>query len=90
MVTRQASVILRFGKGGAPEQLDCDGGRYRVSDIATPPDWDWDWDWASLTHAPRALIGWRFQGTDELGHSRVFDVLFNEARGGWELLRSYI
>lgn len=39
-----------------------------------------------ITHPP-AVFGWPFQGTDDDGYSRVFDV--RHVDGGWELIGIY-
>ncbi|HEY0245081.1 MAG TPA: TonB-dependent receptor, partial [Mucilaginibacter sp.] len=37
-------------------------------------------------YLPDMPLGWRFQGTDEDGRSRMFDVLYDDSRQEWQLL----
>jgi hypothetical protein len=67
---------------GVPERLVWRGVRYRVSDFPTPLG---DMLLGAITHPP-AAEGWRFQGTNEAGESRVFDVRLNPERQTWALL----
>jgi hypothetical protein len=67
---------------GAPERLVWAGHRYRVTDTPTPLE-DMLLD---ITHPPQ-VRGWRFQGTDENGYARVFDV--RSVERGWELVGIY-
>ncbi len=80
---------------GEPITLELDGRRlparllwnsrnYRVTDQPTVLDSDY---WA-MTHPLPGFAGWRFQGTDEDGESRVFDVC-RAAEDRWQLLRVY-
>jgi len=80
-VVQRELVVVRF-EDDVPERLVCGGVRYRVTDIPTRLEDEM----AALTH-PLAITGWRFQGTDGEGTSRVFDIC--RSGGGWALLRSY-
>jgi hypothetical protein len=87
MATIQSAILLQTSPLGLPEQLEWHGHIYRVTDTPTVLDRDW----GLMTHPPKGLlIGWRFHGTDQDGDSRVFDVLFNDVRQEWELLRDYV
>jgi len=65
-----------------PSRLVYGGVRYRVSDMPTRLEDDM----SLLTH-PLSISGWRFQGTDLNGRSRMFDV----RRDGqdWRVIRVY-
>jgi hypothetical protein len=86
VTTTQEAVSLQMGPSGLPELLEWNGRLYRVTDTPTVLDWDW----GLMTHPPKGLVGWRFQGTDEVGNSRIFDVVFSDRRQEWELLRDYV
>jgi hypothetical protein len=87
MTTIRPAIMLRIGSLGVPNQLEWRGRKYQVTDTPTVLDWDW----GLMTHPPKGLlVGWRFQGTDEDGDSRIFDVFFNDVRQEWEILRGYI
>lgn len=71
---------------GIPSRFVWEGRRYRITDTPTR----FDPDQAAVTHPPSTPAGWRFQGTSEDGEdTRVFDVLYIEARQEWLLLHSY-
>ncbi|WP_337007414.1 MULTISPECIES: hypothetical protein [unclassified Microbacterium] len=67
-----------------PARMMFAGRRWRVSDTPTRlRDSIW-----SAPHEPyRGLYGWRFQATDDDGHSLVFDVFRGE--DGWHVHKSY-
>lgn len=71
----------------APARMVWAGRRFRVSDTPTRlgPEPE-DLLSPALTHPPRPLNGWRFQGTADDGESHVFDVR-RSAAGEWELFR---
>ena len=79
------TVTVWTGAQGVPERFVWAGTRYRITDTPTPLEPDY----ALITHPVIEAPDWRFQGTSEAGDSRVFDVLFNEARREWLLLRTY-
>ncbi|WP_235567459.1 hypothetical protein [Microbacterium sp. Root280D1] len=60
------------------------GRRWKVSDMPTRL---WDSIWSAAPESERGLYGWRFQGTDDEGHSLVFDVFRGE--DGWHVHHSY-
>lgn len=70
-------VGVRVDGGGLPDRLEWNGRRYRVSD--RPTVWT-----LGLT-----IGGWRFQGTDDAGDSRVFDVSCDGDRDQWRLIAVY-
>jgi hypothetical protein len=85
MTLLDESVTVWTGAGGVPERFAWHGRRYRVSDTPTPLE-----DLlGGLTHIPALPPGWRFQGTADDGDTRVFDVLFDDARQEWLLLHTY-
>lgn len=81
MLVQRERVVVRF-EGDVPERFFCEGVLYRVTDIPTRLEDEM----AALTH-PLAITGWRFQGTDADGTSRIFDIC--RSPDGWTLLRSY-
>lgn len=78
-------VTVRTGPKGVPERFMWEGARYRITDTPTLLDPDY----ALITHPESLPAGWRFQGTSENGDTRIFDVLFSEARQEWVLLHTY-
>jgi hypothetical protein len=79
------TVTVWTGARGIPERFVWEGTRFRVSDTPTPLDFDY----AAITHLPDMPLGWRFQGTDDDGRSRMFDVLYDDSRQEWQLLHTY-
>ena len=67
-----------------PSRMVFGGHRWRVSDTPTRLR---DSIWSTRQESHRGLYGWRFQGTNEDGHSMVFDVF--RAEDGWHVHRSY-
>jgi hypothetical protein len=82
----EGAVAIWTGVDGVPERIVWAGLRYRITDTPTPLEADN----APITHPMMEPIGWRFQGTTESGESRMFDVLFSEAREEWLLLHTYV
>ncbi|MDM4761934.1 hypothetical protein QT381_02805 [Galbitalea sp. SE-J8] len=80
-----ATVTVWTAGDGTPERLVWNRRRYRVSDTPTLLELDW----AAITHPPSGPPIWRFQGTDEQGSTRVFDVRHIDATDEWWLLRAY-
>ncbi|MCU1481802.1 MAG: hypothetical protein JWQ19_2588 [Subtercola sp.] len=70
-------------EAGIPNRLVWRGQRWRVSDTPT----ELDELMAMLTHPP-ALVGWRFQATNHVGDSRVFDVVQGDAET-WVVAKVY-
>ena len=67
---------------GVPERILLQGRLYRVTDEPTPlVELLY-----GLTH-PVNLTGWRFQGTDGSGASRIFDIILRD--GTWRLAHVY-
>jgi hypothetical protein len=81
-VLHAADIVTIWMAHGKPDRLIWRGSRYRVTDEPTRLS-DLLFD---ITHPP-AIDGWRFQGTDELGTSKVFDV--RRRNRGWEVVRVY-
>ena len=69
-----------------PARLVWRGERYVVTDVPTAIRQSTDFFGA--THTPERLIGFRFQGTDEEGNSRIFDV-HGSAADGWHVVAYY-
>jgi len=65
-----------------PARVVYRGTRYRVSDTPTRLEDEM----IGMTH-PLPIAGWRSQGTDPEGRSRMFDI--REDAAGWMLIRSY-
>jgi hypothetical protein len=86
-VSTRISIKVSFNSRGVPARIVWDGRWHRVSDQPT----------ALLavlagqvTHLPASsLIGWRFQGTDEEGQTRVFDILLDSEQSQWILVGTY-
>lgn len=84
MVTTMAEAVnVELGGDQAPTAVHWRGRRYTVTDEPTLLE---DLLAPAVMHPP-AIIGWRFQGTNN-GTSYVFDVRRSPA-GRWELLRVY-
>ena len=79
------SVVVR-SDGGTPTLLIWRGVRYDVTDTPTPIDEEVGGE--ILTHPIARRIGWRFQGTDSMGVSHVFDVR-EIGFGEWQLTTIY-
>ncbi|HEX4400153.1 MAG TPA: hypothetical protein VHZ98_02375 [Galbitalea sp.] len=47
-----------------------------------------DYEFVAM-HPPAVHPGWRLQGTDDQGQSRVFDVRYITSRCEWVLVRVY-
>ena len=76
------TTVVALMVDGVPDRIFWRGSRYLVTDSPTPLEEPL----FALTH-PLDLTGWRFQGTDKYGVSRMFEIVL---RGGfWELLRVY-
>jgi hypothetical protein len=67
---------------GVPDRIFWNGRRYVVTDTPTPLEEPM----YALTH-PLDYTGWRFQGTDRDGVSRMFEIALRA--GNWELVRVY-
>lgn len=68
-----------------PTRMVYAGKRWRVTDTPTRlrhSSWS-----VPLGEAHSDLYGWRFQGTDDVGRSLVFDVYGGE--DGWHVHRAY-
>ena len=77
-------ISVSLGKNSAPTCIVWRNVRYRVTDTPTPLQ-----DLLlGLPHPPR-IEGWRFQGTDSDGNSRIFDIRPNRLHQEWDLLRVY-
>jgi len=77
------SEVTLWLANGEPVRLAHDGRTYRVTDTPTRLEDEM----IGMTH-PLPIAGWRFQGTDALGVSRMFDVQ-SVAGDSWVLLRVY-
>lgn len=87
MTLLHARVAVWFDGSGAPRRSVWDGRRYKVTDTATPLEAVLD---ERVTHPPAgSLPGWRFQGTDDAGESRVFDIRYDRDGQCWTLLGAY-
>jgi hypothetical protein len=82
------AVAIWLDPRGAPVRMVWAGRRYRISDTPTRlgPEPDGLLS-PEMTHPPRPLVGWRFQGTADDGDSRIFDVRRRGPAGEWELFR---
>ena len=76
-------VSLTLDDRNIPTALIWQSRLWEVTDTPT----ELEMDYLFMTHPLRDLVGWRFQGTNAAGVTRVFDV--GLTRGRWELLRSY-
>lgn len=80
-------VAVWVDAAGTPTRMFWAGHRYHVTDTPTRlgPEPDLLLS-PALTHPPRPLMGWRFQGSTDAGDTRVFDVRPVES-GRWQLIR---
>lgn len=67
-----AEPVTVWTERGKPVRVVWRGQRFRVSDVPTPIHEAALH--ALITHPLERLVGCRFQGTNELGESHVFDV----------------
>ncbi|MBN9141433.1 MAG: hypothetical protein J0H23_11465 [Micrococcales bacterium] len=79
---RSGTVITVWLVNDVPARIVHEGQRYRVSDMPTRLE-DENPDLAHRLN----LTGWRFQGTDTAGISRMFDI--RRAGDEWRLIRVY-
>jgi hypothetical protein len=80
------AVAVWTSDQGVPERLVWGSQRYRVTDEPT----SLEIDYATITHPPVDFFGWRFQGTSDVGETRIFDVRFDSDCRQWRLLRTYV
>lgn len=82
-------VVVMMSASGCPERIIWRSQRFRVTDEPTQlgaiPDFVLDF----LTHPPRPLAGWRFQGTADDGNTHMFDITLDAGAAQWRLLRTY-
>lgn len=71
---------------GVPEQIAIGDTRYRVSDSPTVLESGYD---LAATHPADVPPAWRFQGTDDDGHSVMFEARPMTSHTEWLLLRTY-
>ena len=76
-------ISLKLNRRGRPVRLTWQDRRWSVTDTPT----ELDMDYFAMTHPLPAIVGWRFQGRDKNGDSRIFDV--RRPSGGWQLLHVY-
>jgi hypothetical protein len=82
-----APVAVWLDGSGTPRRLVWEGRRYKVTDTPTPLEAFLD---ERVTHPPAgSLPGWRFQGTNDAGESRVFDIRYDRHGDCWTLLGAY-
>lgn len=81
-VIHMVDTVIIWMSDGKPARLIWRGARYRVTDTPTQLS-----DLMFETTHPPVIDGWRFQGTDEAGDSKVFDVRKTGAH--WEVVRVY-
>lgn len=91
MTMVEEAVAVWLSPDGVPERLVWRGRRFRVTDTPTAFGPAPEEVLGFVTHPPRHGVGWRFQGTsDEPGHETLmFDVLRDDYRQQWRLLRTY-
>lgn len=80
-----AEAVTLWVDDDVPSRMVWNGRRWRVSDMPTPLE---DLAWSRVTHPPM-VRGWRFQATNELGVSFVFDVIWSVSDREWSLVRVY-
>ena len=86
MILTREVVTVWTDDRGRPERLVMGGTRYRVSDTPTVLESGYD---LAATHPLDVPAAWRFQGTDEDGHSLMFEMRPLALRNEWLLLRTY-
>ncbi|TAM67026.1 MAG: hypothetical protein EPN48_15325 [Microbacteriaceae bacterium] len=82
-VLHATDTVTIWTHGGQPTRMVWRGGRYRVTDTPTP----FSDLLFGITHPPD-IDGWRFQGTDKAGDSKVFDVR-HVGGAEWVVVRVY-
>ncbi|WP_166870405.1 hypothetical protein [Salinibacterium sp. ZJ450] len=83
-------AVALWTDAGVPVRLVWEGRRFRVTDSPTSlGDSVETWWHPALTHPLDPGIGWRFQASDDSGETHMFEVRYDERRGGWALLRVY-
>jgi hypothetical protein len=87
MITRATDSITIWLDHGVPVHIVWRGARYKVTDKPTPLRGELDFLPDAIAHPLEPIIGWRFQGTDDDGRARMFDVLKNKE--AWELVKVY-
>ncbi len=85
--TTRSAVALWF-VDGTPDRLVHDGTRWRVTDTPTEMWHEPAFVPALITHPPQQFVGWRFQATDGVGTTHMFEVL-RDGAGQWVLGRVY-
>ena len=78
------TIALELNEGGRPIELRWQDRSWAVTDTPT----ELDMDYVMMTHPLRGIFGWRFQGTDDRGESRIFDVR-RLSPDHWQLLHVY-
>lgn len=87
MITHTTDTVTIWPPAGPPERFLWAGVRYHVTDTPTPLIEEEYSD--AITHPLTHTIGWRFQGTDGHGISRIFDVHRIPDRQEYELVAVY-
>jgi hypothetical protein len=86
MTLTHEAITVWTDTGGVPKRLVIGSTRYRVSDSPTVLESGYD---LAATHPADVPPAWRFQGTDDDGHSLMFEVRPMASRTEWLLLRTY-
>jgi hypothetical protein len=84
-LTREGITVWTDDRG-APKRIVIGNSRYRVSDTPTVLESGYD---LAATHPVDVAPAWRFQGTDDDGHSLMFEARPVGSRTEWLLLRTY-
>jgi hypothetical protein len=86
MTRTHEAITVWTDTRGVPERIVIGGTRYTVSDSPTLLESGYD---LAATHPVSVPPAWRFQGTDDTGHSLMFEARPAASRTEWLLLRTY-
>jgi hypothetical protein len=82
-------IVVVMSPSGFPERIIWRSQWFQVTDRPTKlggvPDFVLDF----LTHPPRPISGWRFQGTTDDGDTHMFDISLDSGAAQWRLVRTY-
>jgi hypothetical protein len=85
--TQMTGAVAVWMEATKPARLVWHGIRFTVSDTPTPLHADDLLDEA-MTHPMTRFIGWRFQATNEIGETFVFDI-HRSGIDQWNLIAVY-
>lgn len=86
MTLTRDTISVWTNAHGMPEHVIIGSTRYRVTDRPTALESGYD---LAATHPAGVPEAWRFQGTDDDGHSMMIEARPIASRTEWLLLRTY-